>query len=455
MHITPVNGSDGIIPAGTLYTWSAPVGAGFTGGASQGTPFAEIFGTLTETTNAAVTATYTVIPTSASCTGGAFTLIVNLNPIPAINAISRTRCSGVSFAIIPTNITNGIVPTGTTYSWAAPSVTGGLTGGLSGTGFANIFGVLTNPTSGAQSATYFVTPSNAVCGAGAVFTVTINVNPVAAIAAMTGTTCTGVTFNITPTDVVNGIVPSNTTYQWLAPTGSGFNGGQGQFSPLSNITGNLVNTLSYAATASYIVTPTSGACTGLSFTLVVSVEPGASVNALTTTTCTGVAFGITPTNGINGVIPSGTLYTWSAPTGSGFTGGVSQTIPNSSVYGTLVNTTGSPVTATYIVLPSTPCGLSSSFTVIVTINPIATPTDFSATALGGVPFSFSPTDGINGNVPVGTLFTWPLPTLDGGLTGGGAGTNVPSVSDVSSNCYWRCYWRRCWNSLNFYYRNSG
>ena len=47
-------------------------------------------------------------------------------------------CSGGSFTSVPVEGVNGIVPTGTTYTWAAPAVTGGLTGGAAGTGAVNM-----------------------------------------------------------------------------------------------------------------------------------------------------------------------------------------------------------------------------------------------------------------------------------------------------------------------------
>jgi hypothetical protein len=68
------------------------------------------------------------------------------------------------------------VPVGTTYSWSAPVVTGGMTGGATGTNATSISGTLTNPTNTAQTATYTVTPTSGTC-AGATFTLTVTVNP--------------------------------------------------------------------------------------------------------------------------------------------------------------------------------------------------------------------------------------------------------------------------------------
>lgn len=90
------------------------------------------------------------------------------NTKQAKTAMTTTICNGVGFTVI-----NGMVPAGTTYSWAAPVVTGGLTGGAAGINAANISGTLTNPTNAAQTATYTILESFS----GSAFTVTVTVNP--------------------------------------------------------------------------------------------------------------------------------------------------------------------------------------------------------------------------------------------------------------------------------------
>ena len=289
---TPVNVTNGVVPTGTTYSWSAPtVTGGLTGGAS-GSGASSITGTLTNPTNAAQTATYTVTPLSGSCTGSTFTLTVTVNPKPAITAMTNATCSGTAFSSTPTDVTDGVVPSGTTYSWSAPSVTGGLTGGATGSGASSITGTLTNPTNAAQTATYTVTPLSGSC-TGATFTVTVTVNPKAAITAMTNAACSGVGFTSTPTDGTNGVVPTGTTYSWPAPTVTGGMTGGASGSGASSITGTLTNPTGTSQTATYTVTPLSGSCTGSTFTLTVTVTPsvGTPVFSLgsTSTRCGGAA----------------------------------------------------------------------------------------------------------------------------------------------------------------------
>src|ERR1035437_2504199 len=106
---------------------------------------------------------------------------------PTITAMTSTVCSGTGFTVTPVDGTNGVVPAGTTYTWATPVVTGGVTGGSAqATGQSSISQTLTNPTNTAQTATYTVTPTSGSC-TGATFTVTVTVNPKPAITAMTST----------------------------------------------------------------------------------------------------------------------------------------------------------------------------------------------------------------------------------------------------------------------------
>ena len=173
-NIAPVNGTNGFVPTGTTYSWSAPSVGGITGTAA-GTNVGNISGTLTNTTNNPINVVYTISPKTGNCTGPSFTLTVTVNPKPAISNMATTICSNTSFTLAPVNGTNGIVPTGTTYSWAAPSVTG-ITGTAAGSNASNISGTLTNTTADPINVLYTITPQSGICE-GNSFTVTVTVNP--------------------------------------------------------------------------------------------------------------------------------------------------------------------------------------------------------------------------------------------------------------------------------------
>lgn len=94
---------------------------------------------------------------------------------PVISNMTASVCSGSAFTVTPVNGTNGTVPAGTTYSWAAPGVSG-ISGTAAGSNVANISGTLVNATGGTINVVYTVTPKSATC-TGSTFTVTVSVLP--------------------------------------------------------------------------------------------------------------------------------------------------------------------------------------------------------------------------------------------------------------------------------------
>jgi gliding motility-associated-like protein len=189
--VTPTNGINGSIPNGTTYSWSQPtVPTGVSGGTS-GTNETTVFGTLTNSTNSVQTITYNVTPISSSCSGQPFTVTVTLNPKPEINDISIPTCSGIQFVVSPANVTNGIVPNGTTYSWNTPTVTNGITGASGGTNSSTINGILNNTTNVDQTATYTISPISGNCtGQNFIVNVTVNPTPETPTIAVNPPTCT-------------------------------------------------------------------------------------------------------------------------------------------------------------------------------------------------------------------------------------------------------------------------
>lgn len=428
LTVSPVNGTDGTVPPGTTYSWSAPV---VTGGITGGVPGtgASITGTLTNPTSSPHTATYTVTPTAGSCTGATFTVVVTVNPAPAVTAMTARVCSGAPFTVTPVNGTNGLVPAGTTYTWAAPGVTGGITGGAAGTG-SSITGTLNNPTNTAQTATYSVTPNYGGCN-GAVFTLTVTVDPTPAINSMTAVVCEGGIFTVTPVNITNGIVPANTTYSWPVPVVTGGLGGGAVGVGMASIAGVLTNPTNSTQTATYTVTPVSAGCTGNTFTLTVSVNPVPEVNNMTATVCSGTAFSVTPADGVNGVVPPATLYSWDTPSVTGGMTGGSAGTNQAGIGATLINPTNTVQTATYTVTPSVGTCPGDNFTVTVTVNPTPSVSNKTVSTCGGVQFTMTPS--APDIVPAGTTYSWPAPSLPAGLTGGAAGNNAPNFSGTLVN----------------------
>ncbi|MCK3685487.1 PKD-like domain-containing protein, partial [Maribellus sp. YY47] len=372
--VKPVNITHGIVPSGTKYTWSAPIlPAGLTGGAENTIPASTISATLTNTTNATLTAIYTVTPSNGTCLGEAFELTVTVNPAASINASNISTCSGAGFSFTPLHGVDGaVVPAGTTYSWSAPDVDAGITGGTAGSGASTISGTLFNSGSLPLKARYTVTPKSAGCN-GVPFVLTVTVDPVPAIDPIPQTICSGQTFTITPADGTNGAIPGGTTYSWAIPVVTGgITGGQAGTN-LSEISGTLTNPTNTPQTATYKVIPTSGACVGIEFQVIVTVNPTPVISTINTTVCNGVAFSIKPLNGVNGVVPSGTTYTWAAPVlPAGVSGGVENTTPSADINGTLTSSSSDAEVVTYVVSASSGTCNPSTFNVNVTVNPTPT-----------------------------------------------------------------------------------
>ncbi|MFN9999470.1 MAG: PKD-like domain-containing protein, partial [bacterium] len=433
--VTPTTG---LIPSNTLYGWGAPaqVGVGsVTGGSASAFSSTNVFGgPLYNNTNARYTLRYTVTPQAGNCVGGNFLVDVTIDPRPSVPALSTTICNG-GFVVTPTPTTNGyneMVPVNTVYNWNAPSVsTGLLTGGQSGTATTSISGNLSNATSVTQTAVYIVTPSFGACSgltqSGNQFTVTVFVNPAPAINTINRTICTGASFVVTPTTGTDGFVPDNTTYTWSTPTpiGGSVTGGQSRTTASPNIFGGpLINNTNTSLNLTYTVTPIQGSCPGTPFNVVITVDPKPDVNAMSTTICSGVQFNVSPQNGANGLVPTGSTYSWTYLGGADLSNGQSLNNQN-SIYGTLNNGVNVQRTATYSVIPAYGAcsGLTQSgnpFTLTVFVDPTPSVSNISLGPLcTGSLFAVTPSTGI---IPTTTLYGWGTPAQIGvgSVTGGSA-----------------------------------
>jgi hypothetical protein len=150
---------------------------------------------------------------------------------------------------------------------------------------------------------------------------------------------TGGTFTVTPAGV-----PGGTTYTWTAPiyTG-GVTGGSAQAIPQPNISGTLTIP-SGTGTATYTVTPTSGSCVGVPFTVIVTVDFA----------CVPVSIGTQPVNSSMCSTSGSASFTVSAVGSAPFT--YQWQYNNSGVWGNVIN--GIPTGAVYSNQTSTTLGIN-------------------------------------------------------------------------------------------------
>ena len=365
--VAPINGSGNIVPTGTTYSWSAPAAITGISGLASGTAQTTIGGTLTNATNAPINVTYVVTPASGSCTGSSFNVVVTVNPRPAINNMTATICSGSAFTTAPVNVTNGVVPAGTTYTWTvAPNAN--VTGETAvATASNNISQTLTNTTVNAELVTYTVTPTAGIC-AGSTFAVAVTVNPIPVIANKTATICSGTAFTVSPTTAGSDLVPTGTTYTWTVAANANVTGETSQAVAQSSISQNLVNATSAVETVVYTVTPTFGGCTGATFTVTVTVNPTPQITAQTNNACSGVAVTLAPTNGGANVVPTGTTYTWTVVDNPNVVGETNANTAQNSIVQTLVNAYTSAQQVVYTVTPTFNGCVGTPFTYTVTVS---------------------------------------------------------------------------------------
>jgi len=270
----PLTNGANLIPVGTTYSWSAPGVLGING-FQAGVNASLISGTLSNTTNATISnIAYSVRPTAGACSGSYFNVFVTVNPVPIIENIGSTQTGSGSTFNFPIN--GSIVPIGTTYYWASPSVQTGITGGAASgvPSPTSLTGTLTNPTGAALNAVYTISPTYLNCvGNNFTFTVTVYPKPIIGSKTLTAI-CSGQSFPpVVLTDGVGGdVIPGGTTYSWNAPVVAGITG-TATGTAVGTISGTLTNITNYPIVVSYSVIPYANPQAGDTFTVSITVNP--------------------------------------------------------------------------------------------------------------------------------------------------------------------------------------
>jgi gliding motility-associated-like protein len=347
--------------SGSTYSWSPATGLS---SATSANPTL----TLTNTTGAPITQTYTLTETNASGCKASNSVAVIVNPaIVAAPGAAVTVCAGSAAKL-------GATPAvGFTYSWSP-------TRGLSSTTVANPTVTLLNNTGAPISQTYTLTTTNTSTGCVGTATVVVTVNPPPAVAPGAAiTVCAG-----SPAQL--GEAPmAGFTYSWSPATGL-------SSSTVANPTVTLTNTTGAATTQTYTFTTTNSSSCSASASVTVTVNPlPVAVPGAAVTICSGNSAQLGAQLGAAPI--AGLTYSWSPATGLS-----SSTVANPTV--TLTNTTGAATTQTYtLTVTNLATGCTSTGTIVVTVNSAVTPGTIGASQTiceGATPAPLTSTAGAGG-----------------------------------------------------------
>ena len=355
--------------AGVVYNWTRDNTVAATGIATSGA--GDISGTLTNTTTAPVTVTFTITPTANSCAGAAITATVLVNPTATAVATpaSQTVCSA---SPITTIALTGNAVAGVVYNWTRDNTVAAT--GIATSGAGDISGTLTNTTTAPVTVTFTITPTANGC-AGAAITATVLVNPtataVATPASQTVCSATAITTIVLSGNAVAGVVYNWTRDNTVAVTGIAASGA-------GDISGTLTNTTTAPITVTFTITPTANGCAGAAITATVLVNPTPTAIATpaSQTVCSGTPIS---TIAITGNAVSGVVYNWTRDNTVTATGIAASGAGD--ITGTLTNATASAVTVTFTITPTANgCpGTPITATVIVNALPVINSTQVEPT----------------------------------------------------------------------------
>ncbi|WP_179319672.1 Ig-like domain-containing protein [Winogradskyella helgolandensis] len=368
----------------TSYTWSVPTGATIVNGA--GTNSIEIdFGLSAASGDVSVQGTN-------SCGNGTISdFAVTVNPLPDTagtitgSAIVCQGDTGVSFSI-------PAIANATDYTWTLPT-------GASIVSGSNTESITIDFSAVAASGVITVVGTNS-CGSGVVsanFDIAVNI-PSVTPTSILGTSIICETESTTLT-LDGGLAGTGATAEWFSSSCGGTSEG----------TGNSI-TVSPTTTTEYFVRYSGDCNTTSCASVTVTVNPLPDSAG----TITGPIEVCQGQNGVTYTVPAitnATDYIWTLPTGATIASGANT---NSIVVDYSVTATSGNIT----VQGSNACGVGSISTLPITIN--ITPyiaINYTTTACSEGLATVSPANGGGNTVPVGTTYSWGLPSISGGLTG--------------------------------------
>ena len=319
---------------------------------------------------------------------------ISTQPIP-----SQTLCQGATAQDLQVIAAGGI---GTfSYQWYS-NVANSNTGGALISGATNA--IYTPSTSSAGTRYYYCIISQTGFGCSVTTNtaaVIVNLAPTFSLQPISSTVCLGETPTLLKVTSINGV--GTQQYQWYSNTVNSLIGSQlipGASADNYNPPRTAVGTVYYYC----VITFSTGGCSILTSNIAaVQVNQNPVIANKTAVICSSATFTISPDSSSGDIVPVGTTYSWPAPTiipSNAVTGSHGGTGQN-EISQTLINTTTSPATFTYTVIPTSGSCAGASFTVTVTVNPavssnsiVTNSTCFGSNTgfiqtniIGGIPFS--------------------------------------------------------------------
>jgi gliding motility-associated-like protein len=295
-------------------------------------------------------------------------------------------------------------------------------------------GIVTGVSQGNAIIRYIITDPNTGCKSQEAKPVTVNPTPI--ISSYNASVCSGAIYSVTP----SGIVPAGTTFNWAMPTNNGTQVGDltgmaaAGTSTQPNVNALLTNNTNAVLAATYSITATKGACSGVPFTLDLSVTPKPIINNRIVQACSGANFRDEPSNGGGNIVPAGITYSWDIPSvPSGITNQSASGTPTPTVFGgTLINSTTSSITVYYTINTYNANCSGTTYTTTVHVNPTPNIIAESVTTCSNSRFEVNFNNGSN-LIPTSTTYTWSAPSSVAGINGLQSGTSQSVVSGTLSN----------------------
>ena len=314
-----------------------------------------------------------------------------------------------------------------------PTFSVGASAGVFSSSPAGLF--FTNTSTGqidltsSAAGTYIVKDSIAAAGGCAVALatnlVTINPTPSVTNNPLIESICSGSTTNI---GLTSGVV--GTTFNFTASNTSGLvSGFTASATGVTSINDVLSNNTSSIGTITYVITPQTALCTGVSVNYVVTVNPIPTLTntPLSETICSGVNTNITLTSNI-----TGTTFNFTASNTSGIlTGFTASAVGVSSINDIILNNANTAGTITYTIVPNTASCSGLPINYVVTVNPKPTLTNspLSEIICSGLSTNIVLTSGVSG-----TTFDYTASNVSNMITGYTNNVNgVVTINDVLSN----------------------